>query len=322
MFKPGVSSVAGLPVAFSAKLMRLVDEVSNSAASSPESQIDHSHIQPTASRMKRLGTLLALLLLTCAVQAVSITTIQLHNRPAEEIIPIVKPMLGAGEVVTGSGFNLFLRASPQSLEQVREIIDALDTAAKMLQVSVFQGSERDLKTRSVGGNLQIENGDASIGIGSGKNKNAGGISFNSGKVSGDINASSTQQRQSSKPVHQLRVSEGTEGFIETGEQIPYLSGDSGTEYKDVTTGFYVLPRIHGDMVTLQISPFKNSRATTSTGSIETQSARTTITGRIGEWLPLGGITEQSKRSQNSIGSSSSTKSRSQQSIWIRADLVQ
>ena len=272
--------------------------------------------------MIRICTLLALLLLTSAVQAGSITTIQLQNRPAEEIIPIVKPILGAGEVITGSGYKLFLRASPQSLQQVRDVIDALDSAAKVLQVSVFQGSERDLKTRSVSGNLQIDNGNTSIGIGNDNNKSAGNISYNSGNVSGDINASNTHQHQSSNPVHQLRVSEGTEGFIHTGKQIPYFTGYSSTEYKDVTTGFYVLPRIHGDRVTLQISPFKNSLAKAGKGGIDTQSARTTISGRIGEWLPLGGVTEQSKRSQSSIGSNSSSKSSSQHSIWIKADLLQ
>jgi hypothetical protein len=272
--------------------------------------------------MKSICTLLTLILLTSAVQADSITTIQLNNRPAEEIIPIVQPMLGAGEVITGSGYNLFLRASPQSLQQVRDIVDALDTAAKVLQVSVFQGSERELKTHSVSGNLQIDNGNTSVDIGNSKNKSAGSISYNSGNVSGDINATSTHQRQSSNPVHQLRVSEGSEGFIQTGTQIPYLTGYSSTEYKDVTTGFYVLPRIRGDRVTLQIRPFKNSLAKTGKGNIETQSAQTTINGRIGEWLPLGGVSEQSKRSQNSLGSSSSTKSSSQHSIWIKADLVQ
>ena len=272
--------------------------------------------------MRRLCTLLVLMLLASVVQAASITTIQLHNRPAVEIIPIVKPMLGANEVITGSGYKLFLRASPQSLEQVRDIIDALDTAAKILQVSVFQGSERDLRTRSVSGSLQIDNGNTSVDIGSSKNKSAGGISYNSDNVSGDIGASGTHQRQTSSPVHQLRVSEGTEGFIQTGEQIPYSTGYNSTEYKDVTTGFYVLPRIHGNRVTLQIRPFKNSLAKAGKGSIETQSARTTINGRIGEWLPLGGVSEQSKHSQSSIGSSSSTKSSSQQSIWIKADLAQ
>jgi hypothetical protein len=274
--------------------------------------------------MKRICMLLALMLLASAAQAASITTIQLNNRPAEEVIPIIKPMLNGGEVVTGSGYKLFLRASPQSLEQVRDIIDVLDTAAKMLLVSVFQGSEQDLETRSVSGNLQIDNGNSSVGISnsnSNKNKSAGGISYNSGNLSGDINASTTHQRQTSNPVHQLRVSEGTEGFIQTGKQIPYLTGYRSTEYKDVTTGFYVLPRVRGDMVTLQISPFKNSLTKTGKGSIETQSARTTITGRIGEWLPIGGVTEQSKRSQSSIGSSSSSKSQSQHSIWIKADLI-
>lgn len=285
-------------------------------------QISTTRLQETTPRMKRLCTLLTLMLLISAVQAASITTIQLHNRPAEEVIPIVEPMLGAGEVITGSGFKLFLRASPQSLEQVRDVIDALDSAAKMLQISVFQGSEQDLQTRSVSGNLQIKIGNSSAGISSGNTKSGGGISYGSDNVSGDINASSTHQRQTSNPLHQLRVSEGTTGFIQTGEQVPYFSGDSGTEYKDVTTGFYVLPRIHGNMVTLQISPFRNSLTKAGEGSIETQSARTTISGRIGEWLPLGGVTEQSKRSQSSIGSSSSTKSRSQQSIWIKADLVQ
>ena len=271
--------------------------------------------------MKGLCTLLALLLLTFTVQAASITTIQLQNRPAEEIIPIVEPILGAGEVITGSGFKLFLRASPQTLEQVKDIVDALDSAAKMLQVSVFQGSERELQTRSISANLQINNGNASAGINGGDNNGAGGISYNSGNVSGDINASSTQQRQASNPLHQLRISEGTTGFIQTGEQLAYLSGYNGTEYKDVTTGFYVLPRIHGNLVTLQISPFKNLLANAGKGRIETQSARTTISGRIGEWLPLGGVAEQSKRSQNSIGSSSSSASRNLHSIWIKADLV-
>ena len=301
--------------------MRLANRVSLIATYSSGSQISTTRLHETTQRMKRLCALLALLLLTSAIQAASITTIQLHNRPAEEIIPIVEPMLGAGEVITGSGFKLFLRASPQSLEQVRDVIDALDSVAKMLQVSVFQGSERDLQTRSVSGNLQITNGAASVGVKSNRNRSAGGISYNSGNVSADINASRTHQRQTSNPLHQLRVSDGTEGFIETGEQIPYLSGYYGTEYKGVTTGFYVLPRIHGNMVTLQISPFRNSLAKAGIGSIETQSARTTITGRIGEWLPLGGVIEQSKRSQSSIASSISTKSRSQQSIWIRADLV-
>ena len=40
------------------------------------------------------------LLLASTAQADSITTIQLKNRPAIEIIPVVKPMLGADDAIT------------------------------------------------------------------------------------------------------------------------------------------------------------------------------------------------------------------------------
>ena len=54
------------------------------------------------------GLLGLVLLLASAVQAdSSMTTLQLHNRPAEEIIPIVKPMLGDGRGDHGPGLQAF-----------------------------------------------------------------------------------------------------------------------------------------------------------------------------------------------------------------------
>jgi len=137
-------------------------------------------------------------------------------------------------------------------------------------------------------------------------------------------------RRHNKPVHSLRVSEGREGFIETGAQIPYFTGVSriapgttvgSTEFKNVTTGFYVLARIHGDGVTLEISPFKNSLSKTNTGNINTQSAKTVISGRIGKWLQVGGVSEESSGSQSGIGSYASTQGKSSDRIWIKAELV-
>ena len=285
--------------------------------------------------MKLLYKLLGLLLLVVsAVQADSITTIQLMNRPAAEVIPIVKPMLGADDVITGQGFKIFLRSSPATLAEVKDMIEALDSAAKILQISVFQGSDRDLRALGISGNIQIESGDANAAIGTNRNRggdSGGSISYSTDNTSGSIETTSTRARLEDNPIHQLRVTEGTEGYIETGEQIPYFPGVGwiarkatvgGIQFKDVTTGFYVLPRIHGDNVTLQVSPFKNTQRKTQAGNIETQHANTTISGRIGEWLLIGGATEQIKRSQSGTGSYSSTQSRKNESIWIKADLIQ
>jgi len=280
--------------------------------------------------MKMLCKMLGLVLLVSVVQADSITTIRLQNRPAADVIPIVKPMLGANDAISGQGFKIFLRASPQTLAQVRGMIEVLDIASKVLQISVFQGSTRGLDELGFGANVQIGSEDANVNIGTTGNNNSGGsITYSTSKGSGSINSISTRKRLQDNPIHQVRVTEGTEAYIETGAQIPYFSGAivprgvvGGIEYKDAVTGFYVLPRIHGANVTLQVSPFKNSRSNSGAGNIETQSANTSITGPIGEWLLVGGVTEQLKRSQSGTGSYSSTQSRTNESIWIKADLVQ
>ena len=274
------------------------------------------------------------MLLVSAAGAESISTIQLQNRPAEEVIPIVEPMLGPNDAITGQGFTIFLRSSPQTLARVRELIDALDTPARMLQVSVFQGSERDLGELGVGAGIRIESGDASVDIGKGGDKegrDGGNITYSTTGGSASIGGISTQKSLRDSPIHRVRVTEGNEAYIETGERIPYFYGagwigrrgfTGAVEYRDAITGFYVLPRIRGDNVMLEVSPFKSSRSDTGAGSIDTQSANTTITGPIGEWLLIGGVTEQVERSQSTTGTTIATQGRDNTSIWIRADLVQ
>jgi len=259
--------------------------------------------------VKLLFTLLTLVLLVSIVRAESINTIQLRNRPAAEIIPIIKPVLGVNDAISGQGFKIFLRASPATLAEVKDMVKALDSAAKILQISVFQGDTRGLKALGFSGNIRVEKDIASVGV----------------------RTDRTRIRLEDSPLHQLRVTEGSEGYIETGQQIPYFSGahwiatgtgTGGIKYKDVATGFYVLPRIHGDNVTLQVSPFKQSPSRTGGGKIDSQQAGTTITGRIGEWLLIGGATDQVKRSQRGTDGYKSTQSRRNQSIWIKTDLVQ
>ncbi len=257
--------------------------------------------------MNQLFKLLGLVLLVSTVQADSVSTIQLQNRPAEEVIPIVQPMLGANDAISGQGFKIFLRSSPETLARVRDMIDVLDTPAKILQVSVFQGSNRDLGELGIGANIQVESGDVSVDVGNGgdKSDDAGGsIAYSTTDGSASMNSISTHKSLKDNPIHQVRVTEGTEAYIETGKRIPYFYGAAwkgrrgfagAVEYKDVLTGFYVLPRIRGDNVILEVSPFKSSQSSTGGDNIDTQSAGTTITGRIGEWLPIGGVTEQWSR---------------------------
>ena len=284
--------------------------------------------------MKELLKLICLILLVSAVQAQSLSVIDLQHRPAEEVIPIVQPFLGANDAISGEGFRIFLQSSPDTLARVRQMIDVLDIPAKILQVSVFQGDERDIHDLAASAGIQIERGDVSVDIGDSSKEGdtaGGGIAYSTSGGSASLDGISTQKNLRDNPIHRVRVAEGTEAYIETGKRIPYFYSSAwlgaevfagAVEYKDAVTGFYVLPRVRGDNVILEVSPFKSSLNDSGVGGIDTQSANTVISGRIGQWLPIGGVTEQFERTQNTTGNKIATHSRSNSGIWVRADLVQ
>jgi type II secretory pathway component GspD/PulD (secretin) len=282
-----------------------------------------------------MALLCSLSLFAGAAVADAIQTIQLRHRPADEIMPVIKPMLGADDSLTGQGYQLFIRTSDSNFEQIKQMVSKLDTAAKLLLISVFQGNDRELRALGVSGNLEYQDGDANVSLGSTDKsaKRGASVQYSTRNASAGAHTYSTRGRLSDNPIHQLRITEGSEGYIETGESIPYFSGsywrggrhgivEGGVDYKDINTGFYVLPRAHGEQVTLDVSPYKQSQSGKRGGDIETQSASTRITGKLGHWLPIGGITEQTQSSSNRIGSYGSTQSRDNASIWIKADLVQ
>lgn len=282
-----------------------------------------------------MALLCSISLFTGVTLADSIQTIQLAHRPADEIMPVINPMLGPDDSLTGQGYQLFIRTSDSNLEQIKQMVSSLDRAAKMLLISVFQGNDRELRALGVSGDFQYQDSNANVSLGSTGEaaKRGAEVQYSTRNASAGAHTFSTRGRLSDNPIHQLRISEGSEGYIETGESIPYFSGsywrggrrgivEGGVDYKDINTGFYVLPRVHGEQATLDVSPYKQSQSRKRGGDIETQSASTRITGKLGQWLAIGGVTGQTRSSSNRIGSYGSTQSRDNASIWIKADLVQ
>ena len=282
-----------------------------------------------------MALLCSISLFAGAALADSIQTIQLRQRPADEIMPVIRPMLGPEDSLSGQGYQLFIRTSDKNFEQIKQMVSKLDTAAKLLMISVFQGNDRELRALGVSGNFEVQNGNANVSLGSSNKpvKRGADVRYSTRNASAGAHTLSTRGRLTDNPIHQLRISEGSEGYIETGESIPYFSGsywrggrhgivDGGVDYKDINTGFYVLPRVHGEQVTLDVSPYKQSQSRQRGGDIETQSASTTITGKLGQWLAIGGVSGQTRSSSSRVGSYGSTQSRDNASIWIKADLVQ
>src|SRR6185503_9251938 len=124
--------------------------------------------------------------------------IPLRHRTVEQVLPALQPLLEPGATLSGSRGQLFLRASPANVAEIRRALEAIDRPARRLQISVRFDDALARERRGI---------EASGTIGSG--------------------GARVDQR--------LQVLEGGRAFIFTGDQtgagfevVPRLAGDVAT----------------------------------------------------------------------------------------------
>lgn len=225
--------------------------------------------------------------------------IELKGRPVDEVIPLVRPFVGPDGVVTGMNNQLIIRTSPERLEEIKTILDRFDRPPRRLMILVRHGNAMEHSRQRISGGINSDIGDnANVRIGDPVPHNSIGI------------GADTRITTSTNDVsHSVLATEGKPAFIASGKSIPiteqqtYISRNrihqqTTTRYRDATGGFYVVANLNGDQVTLRISTHMDKPAGTG-DSIDIQRVVTSITGRLGEWLPIGGIDERS--SHNTTG---------------------
>ena len=208
--------------------------------------------------------------------------IALRHRTLEQLLPTLQPLLEPGGTISGMNDQLILRASPRNREQIRRALAAIDTPARRLLIRVSQHR------------------DSSV-------------------------AASTYERRGSQAIGStqvVQVIEGGRALIQVGQSLPVplqrvaigprgVLINEGIIYRDLGQGFYAVPRVVGQRVTVEISPQFDSPGGYR-GSIDTQRLTTTVSGRLGEWLELGGSSQQTGLSEpGSVQSGSDWRS-----VWL------
>lgn len=227
--------------------------------------------------MKLIATLLLLFPLLAAGE---INFITLKHRNAESLIPLLQPVVDEGVRLSGKGPTLIVNSLPWQMIEVRTLVQQLDTPLQSLLISVAQGGDAQQSTL---------HGDAS-----------GTLQQPAVRLYG------TRQDEQTAISQQLRVIEGAWATIRSGQSVPLPSVTTrqsahGTtfqqsiEYREIDSGFEVRPYLNGEQVTLEVRPFRAKQAFTGGGVIEHQEISTTVSGKLGEWLTLGGIDEQQQR---------------------------
>ncbi|MDH5784399.1 MAG: hypothetical protein OEZ16_02185 [Chromatiales bacterium] len=227
--------------------------------------------------------LLSLLLLPPAALA-QLNFITLHHRNAEQLLPLLQPVVDEGIRLSGQGPTLIVNSRPEQLAEIQQLVAQLDTPLRSLLITVSQGD-----------------GEATTGL-------SGDIHDELQRPTIHIAATAKKSRESVR--QQIRVIEGEWALISAGESVPFVTQTTtqshrgvttqkSVDYRDLQSGFEVRPRLSGERVTLEVRPFRAKRSDDNSAVIEQQTIDTTVSGTLGEWIEIGGVSED--RSHDRLG---------------------
>lgn len=234
----------------------------------------------------RLSLLLLALLAAGPLPADELAVIPLRQRPAEELVPLIRPLLGPSDAIVPNHNQLIVRASAATIADIRALLDQIDTRPHRLLISVAQGSQ--VSGESLGGGAQIR----------------GRIDLDHpDDSSADIRARINQSERLSITggTQQVQTLDGSSAVIQMGTQVPAPSPYGyGSGYLNATTGFAVTPRLAGNRVQIDIAPWSDRLEPGPGGVINTQGARTRLQAELGEWIEVGGMAETATREHSGL----------------------
>jgi hypothetical protein len=240
-----------------------------------------------------------------------IEVIELQAATLNEVIPVVRPLAGPDGTVTGMGNNLVIKAAPERVREIRELLVRIDRPPRRLLITVSNTGDDSSSASGYSGSADIKLGNGQVGINS------------PGRRVGDSRArlhvykhGAFRERAAGQQVQAL---EGRPAWIHAGSRVPVTSGyPHGTQLHDVTSGFYVVPRISGNEVLLEILQH-DDRQGRIPGTFEIQRASTVTRGRLGEWIILGGIDTADNSSRSGLASSQGQQSMQSQQIRVKVE---
>ncbi|HWQ95550.1 MAG TPA: secretin N-terminal domain-containing protein [Gammaproteobacteria bacterium] len=246
--------------------------------------------------------------------------IGLKHLTSEQAVNLLKPLLDKEGAISGMNNQLVVRTTPGNLEQIKQALAALDVAPHRLMITVKQDVNRSRESSAAEVSGHIRSGKVVTTVGRDDPREQAGA---------EVRITRTDTLRDDRNTQQLQVLEGTPAFIEIGESVPVAEPGfilapqpivyNSISYKDLTTGFSVLPRIHGDEVTVEIAPHRAVLSREGGGKIDIQASHTTVSGKLGEWLDLGGAVQRQSSAEGGIVYSTRGLSSEQSRVLIKVE---
>lgn len=231
-----------------------------------------------------------------------------HALP-EQVVPMLSAHLSAGSSVTPYRQELILNVTDSEYRALTSLLQQLDTAPRSLLISVRKQGQQTQQTERYGVDGRIGDGAVQVQSGNGwQQRSETRVIANQGSVRGSSDGS-----------QRVRAVEGMAAYISAGNVVPVRSGPYGQrELTPVETGFYANARIVGDEVIVDIDQHDDRM---QQRTIATQSLQTQVRGRIGEWISLGGVSEQRGGSDRNYSNYRSNSSSELADITLKVELA-
>lgn len=229
-----------------------------------------------------LLTLVFLMIAQLALAA-EVRTFSLNQRPAQDIATQLQQLYPNDELrITTQEQQLTVRAEPQILDEVEQLIGTMDVAPAQLRITVRSGGTGS--SHRQGGGVYIDNGNVS--------------------VQGERKVTTTRRNQ----MQTLVVQDGQSAHIKSGQvrALPIaiqggLNPAAIIKQVDISSGFVITPQvISGQQVELQIMAFDNVPQDGMPAGYETEAVVTIRRVQPGEWVTLGATETSNASSQAGI----------------------
>ncbi len=288
--------------------------------------------QSSPLRLLRLTAAGALALhAALAMAQATVEVIPLHYRSSAEIIPILQPLLPRDGSISGFQNQLIIRTTPANLAEIRRVLAGIDVAPRRLLITVRQDADADARSRAAEISGSVPLGERATITLPGAAASPDTVPDKNGLR---ITTTDSRAAETDRNTQSVQVLEGYSAFIRVGQSIPVpqrtvVQGVIGgqvvdrvmdsVEYRDVTTGFYAVPRLNGERVVLEINPQRNTPNPQAPGSVNIQQAATTVSGKLGEWLEIGGLRQDRAEQQSVLLGRTTGAQADRRSIWIRVE---
>ncbi len=259
----------------------------------------------------RAALLILMIVFSHSLLAQNLEIIQLHNRPASEVVNLVRPFVGDHGTVVANGSQLIVKTDPNNMEQIRDLIATLDKGLAQFRISVLQSNETSADRL---------NAQASV---------RGRISNNGASINARGNLYQSNSKTDGEVTQQVRTLEGKPARIQVGQAYPIPTynvtpygnpyDNGGIRYQQATTGFAVTPRMVGEQVVMDVEPWSDRLSRRGGGIIETQSGHSTIRTPLGQWVRFGGMDDQIDQQRSGILQNSWRTGKRTMNIYIKVD---